>query len=113
MTSPKEKDEIVFVRLKNTENMRFIHTLMLEKKRSMRDVVERMVDHCRRSKSFSMSVHKTTAEKLAESQRKREKALRIKTGEEVADEVLPPTQDAPEETELERYARQQVESASE
>ena len=84
MTRPKRKtegdgkDDVVFARMHNPENLRFIYGIMADTRQPMREVVERMVEFCRVAKSFKVPVRETTAEKLAVAQKEREERLRSK-----------------------------------
>lgn len=77
-TEPGEKDDVVFARMHNPENLRYIYGLMADTRQPMREVVELMVEFCRGSKSFKIPMRETTAERMALAQKEREDRLRSK-----------------------------------
>lgn len=79
---PRADQDVLYVRLE-PGNMKFIYGVVLESKQPIRAVVDMMVSHCRRSKTFSVPVRETVAEKAVAAQKEREEKLRAKVaGEE-------------------------------
>ncbi len=73
-----EMNEVVFARMHDKENLRYIYNLMVQTKQPMREIVERMVEFCRGSSTFVLPVRTTTAEKLAASEKARVRRLKQK-----------------------------------
>ncbi len=68
----ESRDDVIYVRFKDPENMRFIYKLMAETDQPMREIVERMAAYCRKSKGFAVpQKYPTYVEKHLEAKKRR------------------------------------------
>jgi hypothetical protein len=66
------RDDVIYVRFKDPDNMRFIYKLMAETDQPMREIVERMAAYCRKSKGFAVpQKYPTYVEKHLEAKKRR------------------------------------------
>ncbi len=66
MSEEAAKKDVIYVRLRNEKNMRWVLLTMADSKQPMRAVIEKCVEFSRRSKHFHMPTKKTTDEETEE-----------------------------------------------
>jgi hypothetical protein len=75
------KEMIVYVRLKDPVNSKYIYKLMADTDQPMREIIERMVDFCKTSKSFKVPVKEPVmAAKMLEAVKQRKEKYRKLAG---------------------------------
>lgn len=77
-SAASHEQDVVYARLQDAENMRWIYSIMAETNQPMREVVERAIEFAKGSKRFVVPVRETVAERAVASQKEREERLRAK-----------------------------------